>query len=71
MKEITKGQLQRFIDRAMSLFGASKYFEWASTKPATVGRRAMLKALRDFMQPMNRRQLNRAAKRRKVRHVSS
>lgn len=42
------------------------WVEWCKTAP-NIGRRAYLKALRDYMQPMNRKQLRRAAKRPAVR----
>lgn len=51
MKHVTQGRIDRYVNRALSLYGASRYFEWAATQPPVLGRRAMLKALRDFMTP--------------------
>lgn len=63
MKHITLGQIERYTQRAIKLFGAGKFFEWAATQPTNMGRRAMLKALRDYMQPMTRKQLERRTRR--------
>lgn len=66
MRHITQGTINRYVIRAQMLFGTAKYFEWASTMPPVMGRRAMLKALRDYMTPKNRmRDARRAARRRK------
>lgn len=76
MKHVTLGMLERFTNRAIMLKGQKAFdawwLNWMKTAPY-IGRRAEIKALRDFMSPKRNHAARTEERRRRdvVRRMSS